>query len=587
MFVRNLADRRSGKSLGFALIALASSALPACSEPPPKDGGALPTTATATATASATAPRSTTISLVGTNDLHGRVGALPLLAGYVENLRAARAADGGVVLVDAGDMFQGTLESNLGEGVAVVDAYDALGYAAAAIGNHEFDFGPVGPAATVTKPGDDPRGALKAAAAHAKFPFLDANTLDAKTVAHVEWPNMPASTVVDVAGVRVGIIGVTTPETATTTIHANVADLVFASPEKIIEAESARLRKDGAALVVVTAHLGGKCATFTGDVERDHCEPNAEVFRLAKALTPGTVDAIVAGHTHAGVAHVVGGVPIIESFSYGRAFGRIDFTLGGAPLHVVDRHVFAPQDLCPGQEKPDYATCTAPAYEGRDVTRSAKISSALAPAIEAAKDKRAELLGTELTATFDRSYDHESPLGNLFADLLREATPGADVGFMNGGGLRAELPAGALSFGALFEAFPFDNRVATTKISGARLRELFAAHFSRGAGILSVSGVQVEARCEKGRVSVRISRPNGRAVSDKDQLTIAGSDFLFTGGDDFWGGGPAPEVAVQDELMRDALVRVIGKHRKIAPSDAFDPKRPRLDLPGPRPLRCP
>ena len=83
------------------------------------------------------------------------------------------------MLVDAGDMFQGTLESNLGEGAAVVRAYNALGYDAAALGNHEFDFGPVGPAPAPRTPADDARGALKARAAEAKFPLLVANIADA------------------------------------------------------------------------------------------------------------------------------------------------------------------------------------------------------------------------------------------------------------------------------------------------------------------------------------------------------------------------------------------------------------------------
>src|SRR5689334_15802414 len=105
---------------------------------------------------------SVTITIVGTNDLHGAIDRLPILAGYVANLRELRAADGGaVLLVDAGDMFQGTLESNLNEGAAVIEAYNALGYAAAAVGNHEFDFGPAGPAATIQAPDDDARGALK------------------------------------------------------------------------------------------------------------------------------------------------------------------------------------------------------------------------------------------------------------------------------------------------------------------------------------------------------------------------------------------------------------------------------------------
>src|ERR1051325_5142918 len=102
-----------------------------------------------------------TLSIMGTNDLHGALERLPLLAGYLANVRAARAADGGgVVLVDGGDLFQGTLESNLGEGVDVVRAYNQIGYTASTVGNHEFDYGPVGPAVTA-KNGEDPRGALE------------------------------------------------------------------------------------------------------------------------------------------------------------------------------------------------------------------------------------------------------------------------------------------------------------------------------------------------------------------------------------------------------------------------------------------
>src|SRR5215217_3078616 len=144
-----------------------------------------------------TAPpsKTVTISVVATSDLHGAVlargdrGGVALLGGYVRNLRRARARDGGgVLLVDSGDMFQGTLESNLNEGAAVVDAYNRLGYAAAAIGNHEFDYGPDGPAETAQRPGEDARGALKARAAGARFPFLAANTVDDATEKSIAWP---------------------------------------------------------------------------------------------------------------------------------------------------------------------------------------------------------------------------------------------------------------------------------------------------------------------------------------------------------------------------------------------------------------
>ena len=140
-----------------------------------------------------------TLSIVGTTDLHGRVfpddgrGGLALLGGYLRNLREARAADGGaVLLLDAGDTFQGGIASDISEGALVVDAYNALGYDALAIGNHEFEYG-----AIETASGDggtpDMRGALKAAAARARFPFLAANLIDTATGRRVEWSNVRPS----------------------------------------------------------------------------------------------------------------------------------------------------------------------------------------------------------------------------------------------------------------------------------------------------------------------------------------------------------------------------------------------------------
>ncbi|MEZ5420577.1 MAG: hypothetical protein R2708_24985 [Vicinamibacterales bacterium] len=148
------------------------------------------------------APVSVTLSVVGTTDLHGYVfprdgrGGLAVLGGYLANLRAARDADGGgVVLLDAGDTYLGGIESNMSEGAVVVDAYNALGYAAAAIGNHDLEYGavdrwPFGAAA------GDPRGALKALARQARYPMLAANLLDAATGAPVAWPNVRPSVLV-------------------------------------------------------------------------------------------------------------------------------------------------------------------------------------------------------------------------------------------------------------------------------------------------------------------------------------------------------------------------------------------------------
>src|SRR6478736_3680424 len=253
----------------------------------------------------APAGQTITLSIVGTNDLHGGIlqredrGGLALLGGYLANLRAARARDGGaVLLIDGGDMFQGTLESNLTEGSAVVAAYNALGYTAAAIGNHEFDFGPAGPASTPQRADDDPRGALKARAAEASFPFLAANLIDVATGRPVDFRNVKPSTVVTAAGVRVGIVGVMTTRALVTTIAANVRGLRVAPLAETIEAEARRLRAGGATVIVVAAHAGGRCTDFSNPRDLSSCDPNDEIIPVARALPPGLVDVIVAGHTH-------------------------------------------------------------------------------------------------------------------------------------------------------------------------------------------------------------------------------------------------------------------------------------------------
>jgi 2',3'-cyclic-nucleotide 2'-phosphodiesterase (5'-nucleotidase family) len=214
-------------------------------------------------------PALATISIVGTNDVHGGIvaedgrGGLALFGGYLRNLRAARARDGGaVLLIDAGDMWQGTIESNLGEGAPVVAAYNALGYTAAAVGNHELDFGPAGPATIATSAAEDPRGALKARAAEARFPFLAANLVDLRSNRPVSWPNVGASFSTEAAGIKVGIVGVMTAGALRQTIAANARGLRVDPLAPAIEAEARRLRKEGAVLVVAAAHAGGRCTDF-------------------------------------------------------------------------------------------------------------------------------------------------------------------------------------------------------------------------------------------------------------------------------------------------------------------------------------
>ncbi|MFO0547944.1 MAG: 5'-nucleotidase C-terminal domain-containing protein [Polyangiaceae bacterium] len=558
-------------------------------------GSAPPSSASASARASASsgtapaAPHETVgITVVGTNDLHGRITALPLLGGYLDVIRGARAeSGGGVVLVDAGDMFQGTLESNLLEGKPVRDAYAMLGYAAVAIGNHEFDYGPVGPAIVPAQPSDDPRGALKALTKDAPFPFLTAN-LALKSGGKPDWTNVAPSMMIANAGVFVGVIGVSTRETLTTTIAPNVADLAVSPLADAVLAEAKSLRSSGASVVLVAAHAGGKCKAFGHDDVTDHCETDSEIWDLARALPEGSVDVIVAGHTHAGVSHVVNGIPIIESYAYGRAFGRVDLVVDKVDKRVVGRELKPPRDLCPGVEKPDFTACQPGDYDGAPVVRRADVASLIAPAVDGARERRAAKVGPTLPDGMPKAFDKESPLGNLFADLMLASVPKADIALMNGGGLREDLPRGELLYGAFFEAFPFDNRIATVKLTVRDLTTVLASHLKRGTGgILSIAGARIVARCKDGALDIQLIPKKGKEPLAPDTMvTVVGSDFMFLGGDAFWGDLPVPAYEISDVLIRDAMERELKSRPSIGVADVFNEKKPRLDLDPKRPMIC-
>ena len=551
----------------------------ACSEPAPVPR---PVIAQPVAIDAAPARHARTISLVGTNDLHGALTRLPFLAGYVANLRAARAADGGgVLLVDGGDLFQGTLESNLAEGADVVQAYNRLGYAAAAVGNHEFDYGPVGPAVTVQSPSDDPRGALKARASEAKFPFLVSNIFDEATNQRIAWPNMPASTLVEVDGVAIGIIGVSTRSTPYTTMPANFVGLRVGPPAESIATEATALRAKGAAVIVVVAHIGSKCKNVTDPEDDSSCDHAEELYPMIAALPEHAVDVIVAGHTHAAIAHRINGIAVIESYSSGRAFGRVDLQID-ADGHLAKSKIFPPTDLCKAAEPP----CETADYEGKPVTPDREVQAIVDAALARAGTRRAELLGVTLTAPVIRAHAVESPEGDLFGDLMLAAHPDAQVAMTNGGGLRADLPAGPLTYGQLYEAMPFDNRFALVDLTGADLRTLVTKNLERGGGIISWGGLTAKAACRGSKLDVQLKLA-GKPVNDTRMYTLVTSDFLASGGDGLLAPLKLPKTAIRvtDVIVRDAMAEALRKQRgTIDPAVRFAPRR--LDYPGTRPVRC-
>lgn len=517
-----------------------------------------------------------TLSIVGTSDLHGvafprnGLGGLPLLAGYLKNLRATRAAEGGaVVLVDAGDTFQGDIESNLSEGALVVDAFNAMGYTAEAVGNHDFDFGSVDSPAARQLPGDL-RGALKARAAQARYPFLAANLIDSATGRTVEWPNVRPSAIVDAAGVKIGLVGVMTIDALRSTLAANVQGLRIAPLAPAITAEATKLRAAGADIVIVVSHAGGRCERFDQPADLASCESESEIFQAAESLPSGLVDVIAAGHTHAGLAHQVNGIGIIEPFSRGQAFGRVDIVFDRRTRTVARTQLFAPREVC-GQRDPVSERCV-PAdasgvpviYEGTVVTPDPAIVEAMAPALQRVRTLQATTLGVSLDVPIQRGGDLGSPLGNLFADALRDAVPGADVAVINNAarGLRSDLSSGSLTFGRLYDVFPFDNRVTRVTLTGAELGRWLAEEIRQGRrGALGMSGIAMRATCVTDGIQVDLLRASGQPVHDDDRLlavTIGGPSLSsgLASAHPTGGTGPIENAPVVREAVEDWMRRM-------------------------------
>jgi len=536
-----------------------------------------------------------TLSVIGTSDVHGALFSidgnhgLALFGGYVNNLREARADDGGaMLLIDAGDMWQGTIESNLTEGASVVAAFNAVGYDAAAVGNHEFDFGPAGPKATPANELDDAQGALKRRATEADFPLLAANLIDKATGQPVDWPNVQPSVLINRGGIRIGIIGLMTESALVTTIASNTRGLSVAPLALTTIREAQKLRQAGADLVIVSAHAGSRCENFDDPLDLSSCDMSDEIMQLALELPPGLVDQIIGGHTHRGIAHEVNGIAITESFSRSRAFGRVDHVFDRADRSLISRQIFPPQQIC-GYVDNTTGNCIAAndaigaaqvaSYSGRVVSPTTKVFEIAEHAMQRARDLKSEKLGVYLETPITRAAEPNSAIGNLFTEVMLDVV-GGDVLIHNVvGGIRADLPQGDLIYGSVYEMYPFDNLVVQLDLSGAELRRVLQRQVFNPDRRAGIAGIRVFAACDDDILKLTMTRPDGSSIEDHETLAVMTTDFLAMGGDEIF-TPVIPEdgfpIAGNTQLVREAIAswmrRRGGTLNAASFSDADNPK---------------
>jgi 5'-nucleotidase len=520
------------------------------------------------------------LTIVGTNDLHGWVlghrqklpdgetlveGGLPILSSFLASLR--RENPGGVVLLDAGDLFQGTLAANVSEGAVVIAAYNALGYDAASLGNHEFDYGPVGPQATARAPGDDPFGALRERIREARFPVLGRNVRIAQGGPAPFLLN-DGLVIIERQGVKIGLVGLLTPQTPRVTNPINVQSLQFGDLAAEARLAVQELRQRGAEILIALVHVEGACAAQVG---QQGCPADSELVSLLSALPPATFDAVVAGHSHTRIGQTINRMPVIESRGFGTEMGIVELHLDPTthrPLPEQTRirpgialceRVLEPSGTCSSKDWRAGAQIVPAKLDGKVVTPDATMERLLAPYLEKVAQQQERRLGTSIPSVLTRSRSAESPLGDAFADALR-ALEHADVALLNSGGLRADLAPGELTYGALYEVIPFENTIATLRLTSAQMTQLVDALLASGKGVPQFSGVRIvlEGCGTKARVK-SMSLADGAQVAPGLLLTVVTNDFVALGGDG------------ADDVLRDVAAdrKAFGWDRPVNLRDAL------------------
>lgn len=461
-------------------------------------------------------------TILSTNDSHGRlhpetpafangreVGGVAALGGWFARFRTEAEREGcPVFLLSGGDIMQGTLISNLVDGESMIAAFNALGYDAAAIGNHEFDWG---------------IEILTERMAQAEFPLLGANIYVAGTDRHPEWA-VPW-TIVEREGVRVGVIGAATRETPWTTRPSNVEGLEFRPIAEALDRYIPELRARGVHFVVVTMHAGGFC-------DDGSCEGEA-IRELGRTREP--FDYAVTGHTHSRLETGIRGHPVIQSFANTTAFGvgRLERPGDGSRrARIVGIRTAWSDSVAP--------------------------DSALVEIVEryeAIVAERAERVVATLAEPLEDPQRAPAPLGRLIADAQRAAT-GAQAAIMNNGGIRRGLPAGPVTYGQLFEVQPFQNTLVVLELRGSTLLAALDHAVEPEGPDAQISGLRVTyvASAPDGSQVVSARLADGTPIVRDGTYTVAVNDFMVAGGSGFTMFERAEASRVTGILDLDALV---------------------------------
>jgi len=547
-----------------------------------------------------TAPRDgseeVVLTVLSTNDLHGaldgvmdadlagpgrRLGGVEYLASAVQQVRAG--ARGPVILLDAGDCFEGPLAVNASEGKLCHEVFSRLGYDAVGLGNHEFDYGACGPDPVDREP-DDPQCALKAALATAQVPVVSANVREADSGRVPDW--VRPFVVIERAGVRIGVTGVVPPDTPIVSSPGGTRGLDFVDPVEAVREVLPRMRAEGAEVIVVLAHVSGACDRVGSRPTRtgltSDCRPDGDLGRLSRELAQDGVDLIVAGHSHVFIAGAAGGVPVMEATSQGRFLARAEIRFDRRSRRVARGgvRVQAPIPVC-REEFAQSGVCSA-AFPGfvRAWPAVPEVQRFRQQAEREFEAVCQEVIG-EASEDIPHGRGPETPLGDLTADLMRAAAglaggAQADAAFVNQGAIRDGLSAGPITMCDLYRVWPFEDTLVEVRLTAAELQQIFEFVVNRLHKWFAVSGLVLAVDRRGARVVVLDE--SGRPLEPGREFRVVTTSYLLRGGDrldEFLGRLPPDRIRMLPiRSHRDAFREGI---RRVSPVAAPRSGRVRVE----------
>jgi len=430
-------------------------------------------------------------------------------------IKAIRDISENSLLLDAGDRFTGTLFHKYYAGVDNIKIMNALGYDAMALGNHEFDNG---------------LQVLERFVKGVNFPVLSAN-VDFGTVESLA-SSVSRSTIIEVGGEKIGIIGLVTAETPEITINFPDKDALSWSDDYAgaVNREVETLKLDGVNKIILVTHIG---------LGQD----------MAVAALVKDVDVIVGGHSHTAISNIYkeGGdtkypisvedaegnpVYIVQAGDRDRYVGRLNlrFDAQGKVTRARGDLVLLSSFITPD---PDVQALVGELAEPINELKNTPVAG----------DDGVTVVSSQLMSN-KSCRDQECLIGNLIADAIRAET-GVDIVFQNGGGIRADIDEGEVTVGEVLTVLPFGNTIATLGLTGEEIVASLETGVSRVGGkggtgrFPQVSGIRYsfDPSLEPGsRIkSVEVMNAGGEyeVVDVAKNYSVATNNFMRTGGDGY------------------------------------------------------